>query len=269
VSDLSDKSDWSDPGATRARLVRLGRLTFDDFCLLDATTARSILSDESGRPDWSAALAGAPHVLARLRHRAALASSLLPSDFCALTSDLTLAAQETLVHRFALELLREKAPPLYDALPWHDWDFSVVTREVRVWQTRFLFTGCGTTVGFCRPRRSAGVCVVEPVAVLRRYIERKAKLEKVKSLRGVSGLSELPDRAVDMAVIGGSAGVSAAAIAELDRVAGRVLIVDNDPLAPPMPEDLLRSRGFRRATVSVRGLGSRPCWWWRSRAAAG
>jgi len=240
----------------RGWLARLGRLAFDDFCLLDPATIRTVLSDESDRSDWSAATSTAPHVLAHFRR-----SAVLPSASCALASGFVLAARSRLVHKHSPALLLAKAPPLYDALPWHDWDFSVVTRAVKVWQTRFLFAGCGTTVACCRPRRPAGVYVALQSEAIVRYVERKAGLERVRHisvLRAPLDRLPLPDRSADFAAVGGS--VTAAGLSELSRVAARILVVDNDPLGPPPDEGLLRSLDFRQDEVAVRSLGRRPYW---------
>jgi hypothetical protein len=50
-------------------------------------------------------------------------------------------------------------------------------------------------------------------------------------------------------------------IHELLRVAANVLIVENNPLAPTLDEKVLAASGFRPASVEVRGLGRRRCWW--------
>jgi len=161
--------------------------------------------------------------------------------------------------------LRAKAPPLYDALPWNDWDFAIVRQRVRVWQTRFLLSGAGTTVVVSRLRRCAGVYVVEPLPRLGRYIEEKGRKEKVKRLSVITTTLDtipLPSGSADLAIIGGGLGANpAAALAELKRVAARTLLVDCDPWQELPPAEWLQERGFQKDKVRVQGLGLRPCWW--------
>lgn len=241
------------------RLVKLGQLEFEDFCRLEPFTVRRIAAD----PDWPVALLNAPHVESRLCRalRQSGAGTRLPSaPTGAVSLEAIQAAQERLVRRYAPELLREKAPPLSDCLPWHDWDFAAVARRVPVWQTRFLVAGAGATVTVCRLRRSAGVYVVEPLALMRAYVERKAELEKVKRLTAIDATLEqipLAAGAVDLAIVGGSGLVTATVLAELLRVARRLLVIDNDPFSVAD----LPAAGWERAEVDVRCLGRRPGWW--------
>ena len=265
------------PIAIRQWLVRLGHLSFDDFLLLNPQTLDFGLRTSDLAPDWSLALNNIPHVLLHFRR----SDPDLASGLCALASDFVpsleeiRAAQSRLVHAFAYDLLKAKAPPLHDALPWHDWDFSIVTRRFRLWKTRFLLAGDGTTVTVCRCRKSAGVYVVEPDVTIARYVERKAEMEKVRRFRLVSPrpqaanrkLSQipLPDNSVDLAVIGSAPDLQTAncqlVIQELLRVAANVLLVENSPLAPPLAEAPMTDAGFRPDTVDVGGLGQRRCWW--------
>jgi hypothetical protein len=257
----------AEPGAqsdARASLVRLGHLSFDDFLLLDPYVIASPLNlQPSGLADWSLALNNAPDLF--LRFRRLFPDSSLNLQPLSLT-DIT-AAQSRLVHAFAYNLLRAKAPPLYDSLPWHDWDFSIVARRFKLWQTRFLLAGDGTTVMMCRCRKSAGVYVLEPCKAIARYVERKAALERIrrfKLLRAGLDRIPLPDRSTDLAVIGSiQEGLTASALAELTRVAANVLLVENSPLCPPLAEVPMTDAGFRPDTVEVSGLGPRRCWWKR------
>jgi len=280
-------ADCPSPTAVRQWLVILGHLCFDNLLLLDPRVlASSLILHPSSIADWPLALNNAPHVLLHFsRSDAALASSL-----CTPASDLASAAsvgqrvpvlediraaQTRLVHTFAYQLLRAKAPPLYDALPWHDWDFSIATKRFPMWKTRFLLAGDGTTVTMCRCRKSAGVYVIEPDGTIARYIERKAEIEKVRRFRLLSHkpqatsikLSEvpLPDNSVDLAIIGSLPHLQPAdcrlVTQELARVSRSVLLIENNPLAAPLDDKLLTDSGFRPASVEVRGLGQRRCWW--------
>ena len=261
------------PIATRQWLVRLGHLCFNDFLLLSAETLDIGHWTSDLASDWAVALNNSPHILFHLRRSVNLQSVRVRP--CLSTSSIA-SARSRLVHAYAYDLLRAKAPPLYDALPWQDWDFSIVSGRFRLWQTRFLLAGDGTTVVMCRCRKSAGVYVLEPNETIARYIERKAALEKIRRFRLVSPkpqapslkpLSEipLPDNSVDLAVIGSvpplDTGNWKLVIRELLRVAASVLIVECSPLVPPLTETPLIDAGFRPDSVAVSGLGPRRCWW--------
>lgn len=205
------------------------------------------------------------------------------------------AAQARLVRHFALLLLKHKSPPLYDCLPWHDWDFSIVTRSYPLWRTRFLLAGEGTTTLISRLPRTAGVYVIEPLDVIRRYVAQKAQLDGIRRFRVLPQSPipnphflfpiPLPDSSVDLAVVGSGVGpegdchpISGGTaiqfpfggnwwlsrfplfLRELERVARSVLLVENCPLFPPLPAEVLAARGFEPGAVSVTGLGERPCW---------
>ena len=257
----------------RTSLVRLGHLRFDDFLLLDPRAlASSFILHPSSLADWSLALNNAPNLFYHFsRLIPDLSFTLHPSSLADIT-----AAQSRLVHVFAYDLLRAKAPPLYDALPWQDWDFSIVTKRFRLWQTRFLLAGDGTTVTMCRCRKSAGVYVLEPCETIARYTELKAAMEKVRRFRLLRTAASspnpqslipipLPDHSVDLAVIGSCADQAIdgweLVARELLRVAANVLLIENNPLAPPLTEAMMANSGFRPDAVDASGLGPRRCWW--------
>jgi hypothetical protein len=256
------------PAAIRQWLVRLGHLRFDDFLLFVPETLDIGHWTQDTVSDWCIATNNAPHVETHFPRLANLQSAVRDQQSSVALEDVH-AAQERLVACFAYDLLRAKAPPLYDALPWHDWDFSIVTKRFPLWKTRFLLAGDGTTVTMCRCRRSAGVYALEPDETIARYIERKAALEKVRRVRVLhSSLSPslpLPSSSVDLAVVGSipalDTGTWKLITQELLRVAANVLLLGNNPLAPPLDGTLLTEAGFQPASVQVRGLGRRRCWW--------
>jgi hypothetical protein len=257
----------AEPGAqsdARTNLVRLGHLCFDDFLHLDPRAlASSFILHPPSLSDWSLALTNTPHIQRHFRFQ--IADCRLPES----TIDSIRAAQTRLVHAFACELLRAKAPPLYDALPWQDWDFSIVARRFKLWQTRFLLVGDGTTVTMCRCRKSAGVYVMEPCEAMARYIERKATLERVRRLRvlhsSLTPTLPLPSSSVDLAILGSCPDLETGnwklVTDELLRVAANIFLIENSPLTPPLPETPLAAAGFKPDSVAVSGLGPRRCWW--------
>jgi hypothetical protein len=255
--------------ALAASLVRLGRLTFDDFCLLEPQTVRRVLSDPATAADLAVALNNVPHVLSHMR-RCCPDSSPACSSTPALPD--VLAAQSRLVHLFALDLLKAKAPPLYDALAWHEWDFSPVKRRYQLWKTRVLLAGDGASAVLGQCRRTAGVYVVEPLQVIARYIEEKGRLEKTRGLQVMRApLDRIPlrDNSADLAIVGsdprtpGAKSPAPEVLSELGRVAASIFIVENNPLIPDLDEALLAHHGFGMDAVQVNGVGLRRCWWRR------
>jgi hypothetical protein len=259
-------ADRQSPVAIREWLVRLAHLCFDDFLLLEPETMDFGHWTPEFISDWSIAINNAPHIQRHFGFQIADCRLSEP------TIDNIHAAQSRLVHLFAYELLRAKAPPLYDALPWHDWDFSIVVKRFRLWQTRFLLAGDGTTVTMCRCRKSAGVYALESCATIARYVERKAELEKIRRFRllrsSLAPSLPLPSSSVDLAIIGSLPYLQTAdcqlALQELVRVSHNVLLMENSPLAPPLPETQLAAIGFKPDSVSVSGIGQRRCWWKRA-----
>lgn len=250
------------------RLARWGGLEFADFVLLDPVTFRAIF--DPADPDWQAALNNTPRVWAKLPI-ADCRSAICPGQTAAAgqignrrsgIGDCALAevrvAQSRLVCRHWRELLIAKAPALFDALPWHDVDIGPLLRGRRLWQTRFLLAGGHAAIAACRLRRTAGAYAVEPNPALADYIESKAALEKVKNLRVLRAPLEatgLPDGAVHLAIVEapGQAG-----LAELERVALEVVVLDTDPLRETDP-GLLRARGYRESVITTR-FGPAAAW---------
>ena len=121
----------------------------------------------------------------------------------------------------------------------------------------------------CHCRKSAGVFALEPHEPTARYIEAKAALEKVKRFRllpcSLDPTIPLSASSVDLAIIGSSSSLQAADCRlqthELTRVAKNILIVEDCPLSPPLDPKLLLADGFTQATVQVRAIGPRTCWW--------
>ncbi len=255
--------------AARDYLVRLGRLDFDDFRLLPDDAIRYILTDQSHVEDWKLALNNTPHILARFRSVNRQSAICNPQSDSVPSLAQIRSAQSRLVHLHALLLVREKTPPLYDSLPWHEWDLSRVVKRRRLWQTRFLLAGDGAGVIMPVLRKSAGVVLIEPSSTLASYLARKAELERIKRFRVLTYDSLTPHPldscpSVDLAIVGSLPLLPAADRQQLInsaiRVAPDVLVVENNPLAPRLPKDELRDLGFAADSVNVRSLGLRPCW---------
>ncbi len=243
-------------------MVRLGQLTFRDFLLLCPACVERIKPSLQTDQDLEPALSQALDLEWRFRSLGLITSSL-PSVSPAQAS----AAQERLVRRFALQLLQHKAPPLYDALPWHDWDMNIVRRTFQPYRTRYLIAGTGAISLAARLSRTAGIWLLEPCVALARYAERRAELERIRRLSLLRTWKPipLPDAAVDLAVVCSWFSTTneeiALVLSDLRRIALNVLLVENCPTLPTLPLEQLARLGFRRGTVTVRNLGLRPCWY--------
>ncbi len=233
-------------------LVALGRLTFRDFLRLDRRTLRAIVADPECRPDLGRAAADQPDILYRLR--LAGLSPALSAD-----ADDAAGARDRLVRRCAFELLREKAPALWDVLPCFDWDTGVVTRRYQPWKTRFLVAGEPAASCLAAFRRTAGIWCVEPIPTLRAYLERKAETLRVKRFRTLDadlGSIPLPDGAADLAIVGPGLGAEPeTALAELARVCRATLLLDFRPGGRVPDPGWLERHGFARERVRVAGVG--------------
>lgn len=117
-----------------------------------------------------------------------------------------------------------KSPETWDALPWSYWDPSAIYDRVELSGKVVLDVGAGTgqVTLRCAPYANL-VWALEPVACLRRYIERKmdaAGFTNVRTLAGVLEAVPLPDDSVDAAILSsGSFGWNPEKeLLELDRV---------------------------------------------------
>jgi hypothetical protein len=240
-------------------LVRLGQLDFTDFGHLPLPELKRVSALPEANRLLPQALSSSPLLLFRFRQAwpDLKPVSCPPADVA--------AARNRLTRAFALELLREKAPPLYDALPWNAWDTGIVAREYRLWRTKVLVQGEHAPFTAANLPRTAGLCVLEISARIRRYVERKCALARVKHLSVLDSASSsvpLPDRSIDLAIVGPSLGSDPErTLAELERVATSVLLL----LIRPGAEELIESRwlgqhGFTPDHVRVADT-TRPCWW--------
>ncbi len=240
-------------------LVRLGHLDFSDFGHLPLPELQRISASPDAGRLFQQAVSGSPLLLFRLRQTC---PDLQPIG-CPPAE--AAAARNRLTRMFALELLREKAPPLYDALPWNAWDTDIVASRYRLWRTKVLVQGEHAAFTAASLPRTAGLYVLETSARVRRYVERKCVLEKVKHLCVLDptpGAIPLPDRSLNLAVVGPSLGPDPEqTLAELERVVASVLLLFTRPGAEDLIEDgWLGQRGFTPDRVRVADT-TRPCWW--------
>jgi hypothetical protein len=250
-----------------AEMVRLGKLALRDFALLEPPSVRRILA-RPGIPELLGPGLGCRFDV--LSHLVACCPGLaarVPWDVAASTLDQAgrTRARRALLDACAPELLRAKSPALFECLPWLDWDFGTVARRFPPWKTRLLLVGDSTSVTLTHCRRTAGVCVVEPLRRAAGYLERKARLLGVRRFRLIPTTAEclpLADRSHDLAIAGtGVVDFTAAAIDELIRVAENVLLVGTRPGDRP-DRGLLTSRAFTPARLHLNpGRDQRPCWW--------
>jgi SAM-dependent methyltransferase len=116
-----------------------------------------------------------------------------------------------------------KAPEIWDGVPWHHWDPGEIYDRVDLAGKAVLDVGAGTgqVAIRCAPYARV-VWALEPVARLRRYVERKmeaAGFANVRTLAGILEAAPLDDSSVDVAVACGSFGWSPKEeLAELERV---------------------------------------------------
>ena len=115
-----------------------------------------------------------------------------------------------------------KSPATWDALPWSYWDPSEIHDRVDVRDRVVLDIGAGTgqVALRCAPYAKR-VIALEPVAVLREYVERKMAalgFENVTTLDGLLERLPLADDAVDVAILSnGSFGLEVGRGALRDR----------------------------------------------------
>jgi hypothetical protein len=258
------------PSAGSTSLVRLGGITFDDFVLFEPDTVRQVLTDAQTQSLLGPALGSSPRALLHfIRSCPDIEERMLDAVNATPAIDPAgiAAARRALVHRHAYELLMAKSPALYETLPWLDWDFGIVSSRVRLWRTRLLLAGDGTSITITRCRRTAGITVVEPRPGMARYIERKAELARVRRVvvrQDTLTGGHLAGDAYDLAII------ALPLTEDIDRVlptveavAGTILLLALRPDPPAIPGDLLTRRGYRPESVRIAGsTAQRPCWWW-------
>lgn len=191
--------------------IKLFDLHVSDLTLHDPYFARKWLVaawDELG-DDLFIGLLNAPEVVGHycdvhperadaLREGVARVTPQLPERICQAEARLLAAS-------WPWNLGMARSPAIWDALPWSYWDPSVIYDRVDIRGRIVLDVGAGTgqvTIR-CAPFAEI-VYALEPVAALRRYIERKmdaAGLRNVRTLSGVLEALPLGDSSVDAAIL--------------------------------------------------------------------
>ncbi len=242
--------------------VRMFDLRLSDLVHLNTYFVNAFLEDERGNPGLLrefgaglyAALMPLPQVVehfsqaspafrAGLREAQARPLELLPEELR--------TTQEAILRRCAWNVGMAKSPATWDALPWSYWDPSEIHDRVDVRDRVVLDIGAGTgqVTLRCAPYAKR-VIALEPVAVLREYVERKMSalgFENVTTLDGLLEQLPLADDAVDVAILSnGSFGWKPdEELCEIDRVVtpgGTALM-----LAPCGLDDSDLFDGIRRA----------------------
>lgn len=161
-----------------------------------------------------------------------------------------------------------KSPEIWDAMPWSYWDPSIIYDNVELNDKIVLDVGAGTgqvTIR-CAPYASL-VYAMEPVAKLRRYIERKLGATGFNNVRTKFGLMEsipMPDNSVDAAILSnGSFGWNPKKeLAELERVTrtgGKILMrgpcnfVDESIIS-----EIQAIGGYKQSEIIIPGDGTKP-----------
>lgn len=258
--------------------IRMFDLKLSDLVHLNTYFVNAFLEDERGNPGLLrefgdrlfAALMPFPEVSAHFSEaspafRAGLREARV--DGLKLTPEELRTTQEAILQRCAWNVGMAKSPATWDALPWGYWDPNEIHDRVDVRDRTVLDIGAGTGQATLRCAPYAKhVIALEPVAVLREYIERKVSAHGFQNVTTIEGLLErvpLADDAVDAAILtNGSFGWKPnEELREIDRVVrpgGRALM-----LAPCRPSDLdildrIRRAGYEAFDLEMPTMGTYP-----------
>ena len=258
--------------------VQMFDLRLSDLVHLDTYFVNTFLEDERGNPGLLrefgarlyAALMPLPEVVEHFSQASpAFRAGLLDAQAGApeVSPEDLRATQEAILRRCAWNVGMAKSPATWDALPWGYWDPSEIHDRVDIRDRVVLDIGAGTGQATlrCAPYAER-VFALEPVAVLREYIERKASahgFHNVTTLNGVLERVPLADDAVDAAILtNGSFGWKPdEELREIDRVVkpgGTALM-----LAPCRPSDVdileqIRRAGYEAFDLEMPTMGTFP-----------
>lgn len=97
-------------------------------------------------------------------------------------------SEQALLWEVADWIVYDTSPELYDALPVHDWEFSVVTDVVDLHGKTVIDAGAGSgKVAFEAVRLARNVYAVEPVTRLREFMREKAATSGIGNLFVLDG----------------------------------------------------------------------------------
>ncbi len=258
--------------------IRLFDLRLADFACLNTYFVNAFLDDERGNPGLMrefgarlyAALMSLPDVVehfskasptfrAGLREARAHPLELSPEELQ--------STQQEILRCCAWNVGMAKSPATWDALPWGYWDPREIHDRVDIRGRVVLDIGAGTGQATlrCAPYAER-VFALEPVGVLREYIERKMSAHGFDNVTTLDGLLErvpLEDGAVDVAILtNGSFGWKPdEELREIDRVVspgGTALM-----LAPCRPShldllDRIRRAGYEAFDLEMPAMGTFP-----------
>lgn len=258
--------------------IRMFDLRLSDLRHLDTYFVNTFLEDERGTPGLLrefgdrlyAALMPLPEVIdhfskasptfrAGLRAARAHAPELSPEELR--------STQDAILQRCAWNVGMAKSPATWDALTWSHWDPHEIHDRVDVGGRVVLDIGAGTGQATlrCAPY-AVRVFALEPVAVLREFIERKLSAHGFHNVTTLNALIErvpLADDAVDAAILtNGSFGWKPdEELREIDRVVrpgGTALM-----LAPCRPSDTeildrIRRAGYEAFDLEMPTMGTFP-----------
>jgi hypothetical protein len=182
------------------------------------------------------------------------------------------AETKVLEASFPWNLGMTKSPEIWDALPWSYWDPSAIYDRVDLQDKVVLDIGAGTgqVTLRCAPYARL-VYALEPVARLRRYIERKmgaAGFTNVRTLDGVLEAVPLPDASVDAAILSnGSFGWNPEKeLRELERVTkpgGSILMLGPCNFGDEAILSSIHSAGYEEFEFEVPCAGRKPAFFRR------
>ncbi len=258
--------------------IRLFDLRLSDFVHLNTYFVNTFLEDERGNPglmrEFGARLFAALMPLPEVIEHFSQASPAFRAGVqeaqarpLELSPEELRSTQEAILRRCAWNVGMAKSPATWDALPWGHWDPREIHDRVDVRDRVVLDIGAGTGQATlrCAPYAER-VFALEPVGVLREYIERRVSahgFHNVTTLDGILERAPLTDGAVDVAVLtNGSFGWKPdEELREIDRVVspgGTALM-----LAPCRPSDVdivdrIRRAGYEAFDLEMPTMGTFP-----------
>lgn len=141
---------------------------------------------------------------------------------------------DTVVWTIADLLVYNKCPEIYDAQPFHGWDFAEITSIVNLTSKVVIDGGSGTgRVALEAAETAATVFAVEPVSRLREFIRAKAREKGLSNLYVVDGFVDrlpFPDSFADVVITSHALGWRLSEeLCEFERVVRRSGVIIHCP----------------------------------------